>query len=357
MTHRVIRKEFVGEMFLIGNGAANNAPRSFELMYKYILSPSSAFTFPWLSTIAANYNHYKWNGLRFYYDNCAGTHSSGNSVGVIHFAYNSDMQDPVPTDGRKMLSLEGSMSQKVSSDAVFEIAVKNPRESKVKRTRLDKNKEKNSDYDFGYLFIAFEGVPDAAANVNMLLGRLWVEYDVEFSNPQLNSGIMAKGLPWVSYSCPPVNGAQFWGLDGSTPKKSTANMIGGGLDVQLTFSDGTSGTKVTFPHNLTSGTFAITLFAQTSTAPTDVRIAVGWTSAVNCTLGTQVGVPVNGATSGGTTNFGFKGVFTITGPGASFILPTLANAANAVWTNVRLDVHAVPSDFWTDVIDATGEGQ
>jgi len=166
---RVKHKEFVDNVV----GTAD-----FTVAEAIALNPGLVASFPWLASIANNYEQYRVNMMKFCYLTRTGT----NVPGSVLMAPDYDAADSPPSSEVIM-----SNYQNISEDAPWKdnCCVLSPT---AMHSLGPKKFVRNSDvsstdiktYDVGNFFLAT--VDGTAVN----WGKLWVEYDISFFVPQLS---------------------------------------------------------------------------------------------------------------------------------------------------------------------------
>lgn len=134
--------------------------------------------FPWLSTIAGSYEHYRFTDLKVSMVSSQPTTAAGR----YYMAIDLDYDDAVPRDAQMMmanmikttgnvwesLSLQASASQ-LHRDMPYKFVLSNKRVDPEPRTSY-----------CGFLLVAFQGQASAVTF------DLWVEYTVEFKSPAVD---------------------------------------------------------------------------------------------------------------------------------------------------------------------------
>jgi len=331
----------------------------------YVVNPGNTTCFPWLSGIASAYEQYRFHNLKFdYVSKCSDFNSSTMAIGSTFGNYVYDVHDSPFLDKITMLSYgKPPEPHKPSEDYSIHINKKELHSSAlgeqgyryVLRGSYDQpgflaNVPSISDcanYATALFNVAADGIPVA----NLLIGELWVNYDVEFCMPQLTSmgtyskmnrlfypsmPISTAGTYWANYD-PNLKGQSFSGLStASTFNFDTANSFsvaaGSGLSYNipgnimpgtymlLGFLTVTSGLIVS-----TTNTVSITDRSNSSSIAVAAFPTTVGSSAVNagyCTLGT----------TGGLQQLNLAGVFTVHKPPDSMWGAGLSPAFNFQYT-------------------------
>lgn len=149
------------------------------------VNPGIPETFPWLSTIAPNYESYCFDKLEFEYQNAVGSQNSG----TVMLAVDYDASDPAPVSKVQIASYQDYAKENVWRSFVQ----RNSRQNLMKRSSyyvrtgsLSANQDIKL-YDVGNLFPSTQGMADAST-----VGELYVRYKVRFMTPQIQNA--AVGL-------------------------------------------------------------------------------------------------------------------------------------------------------------------
>jgi len=166
---RVVKREFIGNVV---NTVGFSLP-----VAVYNINPGVAAVFPWLSIMANQYETYRFHRLTFRYITRCGTSQSGSVI----LAPDYDASDSPPTTEQQITAYRGAVedvpwrdiSCTLEPSAMFSLGPRKfIRSSTVAFTDI-------KTYDAGLFLVATVGVD------TNLLGKLWVEYDVELFTPQI----------------------------------------------------------------------------------------------------------------------------------------------------------------------------
>lgn len=221
---------------------------AFSVQRFFTIQPGDVNTFPWLHTIAAQFQQYRIKGMVVHYVPTSGEVVSGTNpaIGSVMIQTSYRATESAPATKVEMLNEYWASESKPSLEFCHPIECspkENPFEVHYVRTRPVPTNDSALLYDLGNIFVATSGMP--GANV---IGDLWVTYDIELMKPQVLSDVAAN----VSFtSIRNVGGA-------------TSNLFGTGVLTTgfggVTFSTNT----VTFPYG-TVGTFLVVLDIVAST--------------------------------------------------------------------------------------------
>lgn len=184
-TNIVCHREYLGDF----NGTAGFANNGFPL------NPGMVQTFPWLSTIAANYQEYKFHGLIFEFRPLITDFVPNGAPGVVVMATNYNADAPLYVSKQEMENSEYAVSVKPTRDLMHGV------ECATSETVLPILYVRNGTppagqdlrlYDLGQFQFATQ------ANPVQLLGELWVSYCVEFFKPILPADVGGNVLSFLT---------------------------------------------------------------------------------------------------------------------------------------------------------------
>lgn len=160
-------------------------------LQSFLLNPGVAATFPWLSSLAANFEHYRWEGLLFEYRPMSGNalNSVNTALGQVIMACNYNAAAPNFGSKFEMENYEFGISN-------------NPAQAAMAPIEMDRQQSVFTDlyvrpgavpagqdprlYDFGNFQIATNGLQGTAVNC----GELWVTYQVRLFKPKVVGGLL-----------------------------------------------------------------------------------------------------------------------------------------------------------------------
>jgi hypothetical protein len=266
-------------------------------LQQFAVNPGQAGLFPWLSSIAKNFEKYQFEYLEFVYKREVSEYAANGQTGKVIMSFDTDASDPAPTSKQQMedtdphcdcmpsenmkLVVPSAMLKKLN-DACF-----------VRPGALPANTDIKT-YDIGVLNVACQGT---AANTSV--GELHVSYRLRLMIPVLEAGLNISGAATMS-----------------APAGTQASPFLNGValtDGPLTISQALTVITVT---GLTIGAEYLINIGSTNGVTVDIGTLVGWT----VKNGFQ-----NNAAYGGTvtaTATATTGTFVITdsgAPGASLL--------------------------------------
>lgn len=143
----------------------------------YNINAGLSSLFLWLSNIAANYESYKFKNLKFRYIPACSTNNNGN----IYLSVDFDPTDPIPSTERQLSNYQDTKFCPPWKSETYDCKLNNLQKRSSYFVRLGpiESGENVSFFDTGNLIVATVGCSP------ITLGKLWVDYEVEFSTPEL----------------------------------------------------------------------------------------------------------------------------------------------------------------------------
>jgi len=146
----------------------------------FAINPGLVGTFPWLASIANNWDSYLFRKLDFSYETACSSITPGSVMMSIDF----DAADPAPTSKLQLMTYDNAVRSASWQEARYDATVQNLHKFGIQRFTRSKALAANLDiktYDVGNLFLATSGQA-----TNAPIGELYVDYVVELFTPQIN---------------------------------------------------------------------------------------------------------------------------------------------------------------------------
>jgi hypothetical protein len=212
------------EFIMDVNGSVN-----FAVGATLSINPGQASTFPWLSTIAARYEKYRFIRLRFYYKPMVTQYTTNYNTGKVMMNCDYDASDPPPTSKQQVEDSEPHVDGMPYQSFSF---VLNPKEMNgmtsdahyVRPAGLPGGTDIKT-YDVGNLFLSTVGQAGTGA-----IGELRVEYDVELSVPILENNDQAPANNSVLF----CNGSTTTSLTSDTASNVPLDVVSNGIGATVT---------------------------------------------------------------------------------------------------------------------------
>jgi hypothetical protein len=184
VTHREFIKDITGSTGFTNSG--------------YLLNPGNADLFPWLSTMALNYEQYEWLGLAFEFkSSCSFSTATGN-LGTVIMATDYDALDANFASKREMeiADFSGSASPVNTFMHFIECAPKQSvlRQMYVQQGNVVEDYPDDPRFSIpGRFQLGTQGMPS-----EFVIGELWVTYHVKLMKPTI-APASASSTAWASY--------------------------------------------------------------------------------------------------------------------------------------------------------------
>lgn len=175
----IAHREYLGDLI------TSPTPGAF-LNRTFTINPGLSNSFPWLSTIAQNYEQYKVHGMVFYFKTTSGDSvaSTNTALGTVIMATDYNVNASPYQSKTEMENSQFAQSCKPSMSAMHGIECA-PSELPLKNYYVRTGDIAASDsikwYDMANFQIATQGFQSANVNV----GEIWVTYLIEFFKPQI----------------------------------------------------------------------------------------------------------------------------------------------------------------------------
>lgn len=261
---RITHREYLGDI------VASSTAGAFTIT-KYACNPGLFSSFPWLCSIAAQFDQWKPNGIVVVVNSLSSSYSGTSSLGTVVVATDYDVLDPPYINKVEMENSEFATSGNTATSLIHPIECKvTERPQRIYNTRTGSVPQNDNlrFYDFCNIYVATAG-----CTANQVVGELWVSYDITFYKPQLSGGLLGRSL--LSYYAEGTTG-----ITTANPLAATNLTPNPNSNFTPTFNL----TDITFPANLNTATFLVTIFwiGTAVTPPTSITYTSG------CTAGPQV---------------------------------------------------------------------
>lgn len=140
-------------------------------------------TFPWLSRLAANYEVFRVRRMVFKFNPTC----SSSTGGVVALAVDYDSNDPAPPDKASLSAYSGAVRVNVWSPCQLVVRPTNATNWLFCAPDINTTNPANTDiklYQVGKLWVGLFNTSTTGT-----AGELIVDYDIEFSKPQVSGGI------------------------------------------------------------------------------------------------------------------------------------------------------------------------
>lgn len=177
---RITEREFIGD---IVSGSLVGGSTAFTNQH-FVINPTNASMFPWLSRIAPLYDQWEPNGIVLEFVSTSSEYNgTSQALGTIIMATDYDPYDALYSSKPQMENSDYACSTKPALDLIHGIeCADSERPTRLLYTSLDNGAPKSSS-QLGTFQVATQGM--SVADVS--LGELWVSYDITFYKKQLSA--------------------------------------------------------------------------------------------------------------------------------------------------------------------------
>lgn len=182
---RLKHREYIGDVSMAGAAFTTT---------QYAINPGLANLFPFLSSVADNFQEYSFRGLVFEYKSTSATalvSGTNTAMGAVMLAAQYRADAPAFSNKTQLLNEMWSVDTVPSQNIVLPIEcspAETPIHQQYVRTGSVTGDQKL--YDLATLTVATSGGQAGQTNI---VGELWVSYDIELFKPQVPSSITASG--------------------------------------------------------------------------------------------------------------------------------------------------------------------
>lgn len=217
---RIHHREFISDIVTSEN------PGEFKLQ-NFQINPGLPNTFPWLSSLAQNFQQYEIKGMLFEFVSTSSDalNSTNTQLGQVIMCTNYNSAEPNFASKQQMLQTEFCSAHKPSQSFLHPIECK-PSLTTIETLYIRTGDIGNNDikfYDLGNMQIATLNCQGEAVN----LGELYVDYDIVFKKPILSPTASVQSYSNFYHSSTGFN------LAGGNYFGTTVEASGNNLDLTL----------------------------------------------------------------------------------------------------------------------------
>lgn len=257
---RIREREYICDVI---SGTANTFNNQ-----SFRINPADPTTFPWLTSIAQQFEEYQVNGMIFEYRSTSSAfNGTGQSLGTVVLATDYDALDTAATSKLQLENYDYANSCSTNESAMHGIeCARNETPFPVLYCSVfpPQSGDKKT-FDLGNFQVATFGVN--TNNVN--LGELWVSYDITFYKKQIEAGQIGLTNP----TCFVVADTSTW---------TNTNVFGNRPQIIGNLPFTVSGNVIYFPPTWSNGYYMLRWEVKASTTATPNAAAI---VATNCNIG------------------------------------------------------------------------
>jgi hypothetical protein len=278
----------------------------------FAINPGLFQTFPWLSSIANQYEQWTPNGIVFEFKSTSSDYTATSALGSVIMCTDYDQLDVPFANKQEMLNSAYCNEAKPTEHIVHGLeCAPQDTPNRIFYTRTGgavQTLAELRDTDLAQFSIATQG--GTAANLN--LGSLYVYYDITLRKEQLFGGVLNKGNLFSSYQSVTGNGADATNPFGTIDAPITStNMLRASSTVQLIKNN-----TIQFNKAYTGARFLIVYRVFGTVGPTTAPI---WTGSNGATVLLPLLTDTNATADGFLTQVAFVDI----GNFASSLPPTI----------------------------------
>jgi len=165
-------------------------------MYQFRVNPADPFTFPWLSTMANSYEKYRIMGMTFHYI----PNSSSATPGSVWMYPDYDVQRPPMLNALQYLNTFDAVEGSVWTKKTMPIRATQFAQTQKGTYLIRSPYETYTDYLLYDPVNVYLGTSASGDGTNMI-GKLYVEYDVELLIPDPESQLKLNSCFYTFYNC------------------------------------------------------------------------------------------------------------------------------------------------------------
>jgi len=158
----------------------------------FILNPTNSKSFPWLSQVASLYDQWEPNGIIFEFVSTSSEFNGSNqALGAVVMATDYDPYDPDYLSKQEMENSDYSCSTKPSENLMHGIeCAASERPTELLFTERNSTAVPLTNTQLGKFQLATKG----CSAVDVVLGELWISYDITFFKKQQSIGVTGPFL-------------------------------------------------------------------------------------------------------------------------------------------------------------------
>lgn len=254
-------REYIADVICAPNGAFT--------LQSYYIQPGDPRTFPWLSSIACNFEQYDLHGCVFEYRSMSGDpmSSTNTAVGSVFMATQYDSTKPAFVNKMQIENHQYSMSAKPTYNMIHPVECDRSQSTLSELYITQTYPTGQSDprmYYLGTLYIGSQGTQSSTA---FTMGELWSNYTVELLKPRMiTTGPNTELVSHWAYNGTGISTSAYFG----TPIQAS----GSNLTVTLT------GTTITLT-GISSGNYLIFYYVTGTYVSTT---SITFTATTNCSF-------------------------------------------------------------------------
>lgn len=236
----ISHREYIGEL---------STPGAVFTVASYNINPGNPTIFPWLSSIAANYQQYRFKGIIFEFLSASADalNSTNTALGTVIMATNYNISRPNFASKLEMEQSEFACRCKPSESVIHPIEC-NPEETPLKHLYI-RSGPVDGTQDLKFYDLANFQIATVGQQASSVIGELWVSYEVELLKPRLPGQIAgASAVDWAWRTNATFSNTDIFGTGGL--------VLTGYGNIPVAWQNNI----LSFPPTISSGTFMVSIF-------------------------------------------------------------------------------------------------
>lgn len=281
-THR----EYLGDLRSAPFPSSPGATSPFQVA-SYPINPGNPDLFPWLATIASNFQEWELNGMLIELKSISSSYAANLSMGSMFAATQYNVLAPPPTSKIQIENTEYASSSKPSASLIHAIECARGNDTLTHLyVATDSDVLGGGDarlYNLGNVYIGSYGIPES----NAPIAEIWVTYEVSLYKPTLPLTVgqfdTAHYYADVVDATFPQSSGGFVALTGSSDVigLTTVNTGGTTASYNFTFPNRIARYLVTIAFNLKTGSqMSNTSWGFSSGSHDNCQLYYGWSDPV-----------------------------------------------------------------------------
>lgn len=172
-------REYLGDLLSGANDGSLSTPFSIQ---KYALNPGNQILFPFLSSIARNFQEYEIRGMLVELKSLSSEYSTNLALGSVFMAADYNVYGNDPVTKQQLENMEYASSAKPSKSMIMPIECDPSNNGGIhKNVAIDSTYHGGDQrlYDWCNLYIGSQGIPAASTN----LAEIWLTYEIALFKP------------------------------------------------------------------------------------------------------------------------------------------------------------------------------
>lgn len=172
-------REYLGDL-----NSGTGTPTEFQLQ-QYALNPGNVNLFPFLCSIACNFQEYEVRGMLVELKSLSSDYAAALSMGSVFMAADYNVYGNTPTTKQQIENMEYASSAKPSRSLIMPIECEAQNNGLVHKNVAIEGEYHGGDkrlYDWCNIYIGTQGIPSASTPI----AEIWVTYEIALFKPILD---------------------------------------------------------------------------------------------------------------------------------------------------------------------------